>query len=810
MTNSPLERLNNILRLEKEKYEDKAVVGGLEQYADTWQKQADQTFGTEAAGWVQEVTERLRTYSSLPDPQARRKAIAALLNVLDEAPPPRQTRHKRQEPPQARKPSKPPSPKKSAVHSKSDKKVGVDASVTELRGVGPKRSERLARLGIHTIRDVLYFLPRRYDDYSQLKPINRLEYGEEVSIIARVERANVRKTRSGGALFQIVLSDGSGSIEATWFNQPYLANKIRRGQQIVISGKVDQYLGRLCFNSPEWEPLDKELLHTGRIVPIYPLTEGISGKWLRNLMRRTVTYWSRRLPDYLPESVRQAEDLLDLETAIVQAHFPESQDLLRRARYRLAFGELFLLQIGLLRRKRDWRSTPGRALPVDDTVLPTFLERLPYELTDAQQRALDQIVSDLQSQQPMNRLLQGDVGSGKTVVAAAAMALVVEAGAQAALMAPTQILAEQHYRTFDDLLGHNANVRLLTGSITGQARDEIYTGLADGSIDIAIGTHALIQQEVTFDDLALSVIDEQHRFGVHQRADLRQKGIEDGRDTPAYEPDLLVMTATPIPRSLQLTLWGHLDVSVIDEMPPGREPVATRLILPTERERAYAFVRSQIEEGRQAFIICPLVEESEKIEAKAAVEEYERLQRHIFPDLELGLLHGRMSGEEKETIMAQFAQGEIDILVATSVIEVGIDVPNATVMLIEGADRFGLAQLHQFRGRVGRGGHRSYCLLVSDSSAAQAQERLQTVESTNDGFELAQKDLEMRGPGEFLGTRQSGLPDLKLASIADLRTVEAAREAAQRFFETDPKLNKPESRPLVEQLEQFWEEGEIS
>ncbi len=807
MKNSPLKRLTDILKLEKEKYEDKAVVGGLVRYADTWQKEASQAFGAEATDWIQEVTERLRTYSTLPNTEARRQAMTTLLSVLDEAP--SSPSRPRAPSPRKRKPTKPSDLKRSTAHSKSDKEVDLDAPVTELRGVGPKRSERLARLGIHTIRDVLYFLPRRYDDYSQLKPINRLEYDEEVTIIARVERANVRRTRSGGALFQAVLSDGSGSVEVTWFNQPYLANKIRRGQQIVISGKVDEYLGRLCFNSPEWEPLDEELLHTGRIVPVYPLTEGISGKWLRRLMRRTVTYWSRRLPDYLPESVRQAEDLLDLETAIVQAHFPESQDLLRRARYRLAFDELFLLQIGLLRHKRDWRSTPGRALPVDDTVRQAFLQRLPYELTDAQQRALGQIVDDLRSERPMNRLLQGDVGSGKTVVAAAAMAQVVATGAQAALMAPTQILAEQHYRTFNDLLGHNATVRLLTGSVIGAEREAIYTGLADGTIDVAIGTHALIQQKVEFDDLALAVIDEQHRFGVHQRAGLRQKGNEN-EEAPGRDPNLLVMTATPIPRSLQLTLWGHLDVSVIDEMPPGREPVTTRLILPAERERAYAFVRSQIEEGHQAFIICPLVEESDKIEAKAAIEEYERLQQYIFPSLKLSLLHGRMSGEEKEATMARFAEGETDILVATSVIEVGIDVPNATVMLIEGADRFGLAQLHQFRGRVGRGGHSSYCLLVSDSASSQAQERLQTVEETNDGFELAQKDLEMRGPGEFLGTRQSGLPDLRLASIADLRAVEAAREAAKRFFETDPELKKPESRTLVRQLEQFWEEGEIS
>jgi ATP-dependent DNA helicase RecG len=603
-----------------------------------------------------------------------------------------------------------------------------------------------------------------------------------------------------------VLSDGTGHLEVTWFNQPFLANSIKPGQQIVISGQVDEYLGHLGFNSPEWEPLRDELLHTKRIVPVYPLTEGISAKQLRRLMNRTITYWARLLPDYLPTSVLQSEGLLDLESAVLEAHFPTSQELLRRARRRLAFDELFVLQLTLLRQRREWRSQPGQPVRVQADVLEAFLQGLPYQLTQAQQRVLEQTIADLRTDRPMTRLLQGDVGSGKTVVAAAAMALTASAGAQAALMAPTEILAEQHYQTISTLLREtletDLNVRLLTGSVTGQEREEVDSGLEDGTTQIVIGTHALIQEGVAFDQLALAVVDEQHRFGVRQRGALRQKG---------YNPHLLVMTATPIPRSLQLTVWGHMDVSVIDEMPPGRQPVTTRLILPAARERAYAFLLSQVERGRQAFVICPLVEESDKIEAKAAVEEYERLQQHIFPDLKLGLVHGRMTGEEKETTMARFVRGELDILVATSVIEVGIDVPNATVMLIEGADRFGLAQLHQFRGRVGRGEYASYCLLVSDSSSEQAQERLKAVEATNDGFVLASKDLEMRGPGEFLGTRQSGFSDavisMELASMADLRLVERAREAARRFFKTDPQLDDPAHRLLAQRVGQILEEG---
>ncbi len=831
---TPIDKLTKILRLETEKYKDQAVVGGLKRYTNTWLQEARAAYGPEAAKWIKEIGNRLRAYSSLPNPTARREALTTLFQMLKTPPPRSRGKEEREQereippattttPPSAQsrprrddragsahRPSPSPAP---PARTRRSRRTGLDSPVTVLQGVGPRQAERLSRLGIHTIRDMLYCFPRRHDDYSQLKTINRLEYGEEVTIIAQVWDAGARKTRGGGSLFKATLSDGTGFIEVTWFNQPYLANRIKRGQQIVVSGQVGEYMGRLCFTSPEWEHLDDKLLHTARLVPVYPLTKGISARWMRRLMKRTVDYWSKRLPDHLPSSVLQEENLLDLETAILQAHFPDSKELLERAMYRLAFDELFLLQIGLLRQRYLWRSEPGKPLAVEDTVLKDFIRGLPFELTIAQQRALRQIVADLRSDQPMNRLLQGDVGSGKTAVAAAAMALAVSAGTQAAMMAPTEILAEQHYHTlvrlFESWPNHSPTIRLLTGSVTGREREEIYTGLAQGDVDIAVGTHALIQESVHFKELALTVIDEQHRFGVRQRAALRDKGYAGASMT---RPHLLVMTATPIPRSLELTIWGHMDVSVIDEMPPGRQAVVTRMILPTERERAYRFLRSQIEKGHQAFIICPLVEESDKVEAKAAVDEYERLRKHVFPDLQLGLLHGRMKGEEKEATMARFARGELDILVATSVVEVGIDVPNATVMLIEGADRFGLAQLHQFRGRVGRSEHASYCLLVSDSTSPEAQERLRAVEATTDGFVLAQKDLEMRGPGEFLGTKQSGFPDLKLASVTDLRLVEKAREAARRLFSTDPQLSDPNHRLLAQQVAQLWEteEGEIS
>jgi len=646
------------------------------------------------------------------------------------------------------------------------------------------------------------------------KQISSLMYSEEVTISGAVERISNRQSRRGIIITTAIISDGTGKIQATWFNQPYLVKSLNRGRQIVLSGKVDEYLGRLTFQSPVWEPLQREHIHTGRLVPIYPLTEGVGRLWMRRLLKRVVDTWVSRVTDPLPVAIRKQNKLLGLPEALKQIHFPESWERLEEARRRLAFDEFLYIQIGVLRQRQIWRAQTGRPVRLRREVVDQFLSNLPFTLTGAQQRSLEEILHDLQQTEPMSRLLQGDVGSGKTVVAAAALLATVADGLQGTIMAPTEILAEQHFQTFGKLFAGDPDsgkpgvsslrprLRLLTGSLRKQEREQAYAEIAAGEADIVIGTHAIIQTGVTFCDLGMAIIDEQHRFGVQQRASLRSKG---------HNPHVLVMSATPIPRSLALTLYGDLDLSVIDELPPGRQEIVTTWMAPRERERAYRFLRHQVEEGRQAFIICPLVEASEKIEAKAAVDEHARLQKEIFPDLKLGLLHGRMKGEEKEAVMQAFYRQELDVLVATSVVEVGIDVPNATVMLVEGADRFGLSQMHQFRGRVGRGEHESYCILLSDSPGEEAETRLKAMESTTDGFALAEVDLKIRGPGEFFGTRQSGLPDLRVAQLSDADVLAEARQAAKNILEADPNLSSPEHQLIVEQVDAFWKQaGDLS
>lgn len=688
--------------------------------------------------------------------------------------------------------------------------VGLDAAVDTIVGIGPTGKQRLAKLGIFKIRDLLYNFPTRYDDYSSLKTINQLEYGESVTIIGRVVSVFKRRTKSSLVIVRVVVEDLSGAIECSWFTNEnsvdFLVKQFQVGRETVISGKVSEYLGKLVFQNPLHEPIERESISGGNIVPVYRLTEGLQPLFLRRVMKRLVEYWPARVQDYLPPAIRYSVGLMPLPEALREIHFPRDLGTQEKARKRLAFDELFVLQTVILKQRREWQGAVAQPIAIDETVLKALAGALPYTLTGAQSRAVDAIIKDLQQPFAMHRLLQGDVGSGKTVVAALAMAMAAHVGTQSALMAPTEILAEQHYRNlsklFESMSSHGAigpiQVRLLTGSVSASDKKLIYENLADGVIQVVIGTHALIQEGVSFNNLGLVVVDEQHRFGVEQRKALRTKGA-------GANPHTLVMTATPIPRTLSLTLYGDLDNTVLDEMPPGRQPIDTHWFTPAERERAYSFVRQQVEQGRQAFIICPLVAESDKVEAKAAVEEHERLQREVFPHYKLGLLHGRMKAEAKEGVMSQFVAGELNALVSTSVVEVGIDVPNATVMMIEGANRFGLSQLHQFRGRVGRGQYQSYCILIADTSESVSDERLLAIVSTQDGFKLAEKDLELRGPGEFFGTRQSGEPEFKLVNLHDRDLLMVAREQAERIYQQDPLLAAPENRLLADKIQTYWE-----
>jgi ATP-dependent DNA helicase RecG len=686
------------------------------------------------------------------------------------------------------------------VEAKQKGKVTLDQTVTYLPGIGTKNSERLGKLGLYTVKDLLYYYPRDHIDYARQVNIRELAPGETVTIIATVKRCNCFNSPRNAKLtiFELTVQDRSGQLKLSRFypgsryrNRGWQEQQKRQyppGAVIAASGLVKQDKYGTTLEDPQIEVIDHsnasiDSLKVGRVVPVYPLTEGVPADIVRKAIVAALPA-AAQIPDPLPDGLRAKYELVGLSEAITHIHFPPESHALDAARRRLVFDEFFYLQLGLLKRRLAQRQeqTSITLAPIGH-LIEQFYQILPFALTSAQQRVVNDILSDLQKSTPMNRLVQGDVGSGKTVVAIVAILAAIQSGYQAALMAPTEVLAEQHYRklvSWFNLL--HLPVELLTGSTKLSKRKQIHADLAAGALPLLVGTHALIEDPVQFQQLGLVVIDEQHRFGVQQRARLQQKG---------EYPHVLTMTATPIPRTLALTLHGDLDVSQIDELPPGRKPIQTTLLSGRDRSHAYDLMRREVAQGRQVYVVLPLVDESEKLDLKSAIEEYQHLQEGIFPEFKVGLLHGRMSAVEKDTAITQFRDNQTQILVSTTVVEVGVDVPNASVMLIEHADRFGLSQLHQLRGRVGRGADQSYCLLMNSSKTETARQRLKVLEQSQDGFFISEMDLRFRGPGAVLGTRQSGLPDFALASLVeDQDVLEIARTAAEKIIEIDPHLDR--------------------
>ena len=691
----------------------------------------------------------------------------------------------------------------------------LDASIQNIKYFGPAAVKKLAKLKIKTARDLLYHFPFRYEDFSNFTPIADLKPDSQATAHGTILNAkNIRIFKRRMVLTEIIIEDNSGAIKSVWFNQPYLLSQFKPGRRLNLSGRVVLNKKKVCFSNPayeitsygesaSWRNDKKESLHTGRLVPIYPETFGLTSRWLR-LGIKSLLRFVNQVPDVLPNELKKTHRLPNLEYALSQIHFPETLEKAEMARRRFAFEELFILQLfmGLERLKLQKQTAP--VLKFDEKMTKKFVNELPFKLTDSQKKTAWQIIQDIGKNQPMNRLLEGDVGSGKTIVAAMAAHLAALNGYQAAFMAPTEILSRQHYEKISPLLQKfKISVGLLTSSEARISKEKIKKSdfvkkVSSGEIKIIIGTHSLIQKNVEFKNLALVIIDEQHRFGVNQRAALMRHVTGDKRqeegstshvtDHMSLVPHLLSMSATPIPRTLGLTIWGDLDLSLIKEMPKGRKNIITKIVTPSKRDWTYEFIKSEIKKGRQAFVVCPLIEESEKLFAKAVKKEYERLQEKVFPELKIGLLHGRLRPKEKERIMSEFLNKNLNILVTTSVVEVGVDIPNATVMVIEGADRFGLASLYQFRGRVGRSNHQSYCFLLTDSASNKTAERLKAIESAQSGFDLAERDLEIRGPGDFTGVRQSGLPDLAIASLSNAQLVEETREAAKKILAEDLSL----------------------
>ena len=879
---SALENLVKILKLEREQdARNAAVVGGLSAFCTSWEPRARrQARRPKHHILIDEIVDRLSKYDELDADERISRIDYVLARIMHRQPPPQEYKDrlpiweaklKAQRPPKPahsdRRDARPggrggrpkfiedsaaldrdyssgprtstldirPAPRLArpprqarpprTAEAEQALQQELQASTTQAKGIGEKMAEALRQIDLHSIRDLLYHFPRDYQDYTHLKCIQDLSAGETVTVLATATRSRTVVGRGKYDDLLVEFSDGSGRLSVRFFGQAFLASRLQPGKQVVLSGRVRQYQDVLQMANPEWELLAADNLHAIGIVPIYRLTKELRPRLFRRTMKALTDEWAEKMPDAIPQTVLDRGELADLGWAIQQRHFPAGSDHRHHAQRRLLFDDLLMLHLTLLGKRREWQSSRGPALEVSDEFLRGFISAaFPFELTSAQQRAIADIRRDVSPPLPMNRLIQGDVGAGKTAVALVAMAMALANGRQAALMAPTGILAEQHYRhlraTFDKIDSEQPTViALLTSSLSASERESIYRGMADGSIDIVVGTHALIQEGAAFDDLGIAVIDEQHRFGVDQRGRLRGKG---------QNPHLLVMTATPIPRTLALTFYADLDLTVMDEIPPGRQTVHTELMETVARERLYGFVTAALEQGRQAFFVYPLVSESETSDAASATAAYDELRRVFFRH-RVCLLHGQMPPQQKDEVMRAFAAHQYDVMVTTTVTESGVDVPNATIIVIEGANRFGLAQLHQLRGRVGRGAHQSHCFLIPQSSGDISPERIDAVKagqldesalslqeqrlaailSTSDGFELAEVDYRLRGAGELLGRLQSGQGAQGAVIPAEL--IQLAQREAQTLYAEDPELQLPEHQLLANRIHSLHSDsGDVS